>query len=291
MTGTPPLATAVASHARWNDAGNGVVECTEACDDGNVTPGDGCSPMCAIESDFCGNGVVEMGEDCDLGALNVDRPGIEVSQGSTIFIGGPIQRTTPANFFYAFVSASAHTGFEQSELSNVFLYRDLSTGVMSLFLVHGIDFDTSGVFQPDANVQMALSGFPPGTSVLIADDNATEFFAVGPTDYFGGWQFRSNTDGGVITDLEFPGDWTVVIRGSFTGALRQWRWVNDNNQFQTLDLAQPLTIRAYGSASVCRTNCTIPRCGDGILDGGEACDDGNTVDGDFCRADCSGVVR
>ena len=62
----------------------------------------------------------------------------------------------------------------------------------------------------------------------------------GPPDYFGGWQFRANTDGGVITDLmAFPGDWTVTVRVSATGAIDQWRWVNDNNMFQTLDLARP----------------------------------------------------
>jgi cysteine-rich repeat protein len=32
-----------------------------------------------------------------------------------------------------------------------------------------------------------------------------------------------------------------------------------------------------------------PRCGDGILDPGEVCDDGNTVAGDGCRADCLGI--
>jgi cysteine-rich repeat protein len=33
----------------------------------------------------------------------------------------------------------------------------------------------------------------------------------------------------------------------------------------------------------------VPACGDGILDGGEVCDDGNTVGGDGCAADCSSL--
>lgn len=33
------------------------------CDDGNVTPGDGCDENCVVET--CGNGVVQSGEDCD----------------------------------------------------------------------------------------------------------------------------------------------------------------------------------------------------------------------------------
>jgi cysteine-rich repeat protein len=36
----------------------------------------------------------------------------------------------------------------------------------------------------------------------------------------------------------------------------------------------------------CRTDCELPRCGDGTIDGGEACDDGNTSDCDGCSAEC-----
>ncbi|HUS29371.1 MAG TPA: DUF4215 domain-containing protein [Kofleriaceae bacterium] len=38
----------------------------------------------------------------------------------------------------------------------------------------------------------------------------------------------------------------------------------------------------------CRTNCKTGRCGDGVVDPGEWCDDGNTAPGDGCRADCTG---
>ena len=38
----------------------------------------------------------------------------------------------------------------------------------------------------------------------------------------------------------------------------------------------------------CRPNCKLATCGDGIVDPGEWCDDGNHVPGDGCRADCTG---
>jgi cysteine-rich repeat protein len=41
---------------------------------------------------------------------------------------------------------------------------------------------------------------------------------------------------------------------------------------------------------VCRLDCTLPRCGDAIIDTGEACDDGaalNRNEADRCRTDCS----
>lgn len=42
----------------------------------------------------------------------------------------------------------------------------------------------------------------------------------------------------------------------------------------------------------CEANCTDspvvgPKCGDGVVEEGEVCDDGNTADGDSCSADCT----
>src|SRR6266849_1857649 len=48
--------------------GNGVLEVTEQCDDGNTVSCDGCSSTCKIER--CGNRVVDCHEQCDDGALN-----------------------------------------------------------------------------------------------------------------------------------------------------------------------------------------------------------------------------
>src|SRR5262249_40959657 len=35
------------------------------------------------------------------------------------------------------------------------------------------------------------------------------------------------------------------------------------------------------------SNCTTPGCGNGVVDPGEACDDGNSVSGDGCEPDCT----
>ncbi len=37
----------------------------------------------------------------------------------------------------------------------------------------------------------------------------------------------------------------------------------------------------------CRTNCKNASCGDGVVDTGEVCDDGNTIDGDGCDSTCA----
>jgi len=76
--------------------GNGILEVSESCDDGNPDAGDGCSPVCLLEdfepctsdgecesrvcdntevpaicepADTCGNSIVEAGEGCDDGSI------------------------------------------------------------------------------------------------------------------------------------------------------------------------------------------------------------------------------
>lgn len=55
---TPPPAPSV--------CGNGDLEAGESCDDGNTSPGDGCSDTCAWEA-LCGDGTKDNGEVCDDG--------------------------------------------------------------------------------------------------------------------------------------------------------------------------------------------------------------------------------
>jgi len=84
--GTQPAATlAVTPGTRTfaaSTCGNGLIEAPEACDDGNLAGGDGCSATCTIESGYscsgqpsvcetgCGDGVLGDGEQCDDGNTN-----------------------------------------------------------------------------------------------------------------------------------------------------------------------------------------------------------------------------
>lgn len=59
--------------------GDGVIEGSEGCDDGNTSDGDGCSAECSVEpgwvctgepsdcAEVCGNGRIDAGEECDDG--------------------------------------------------------------------------------------------------------------------------------------------------------------------------------------------------------------------------------
>ena len=71
-----------ASETGVTSCGNGILEGTEACDDGNTTPSDGCTNDCKIEPGWsclepgvrcqpkCGDGLQTGGEACDDGNTN-----------------------------------------------------------------------------------------------------------------------------------------------------------------------------------------------------------------------------
>ncbi len=257
----------------------------EQCDDGNLSNGDGCSSTCQLP--VCGDGVKDPGEACDLGAMNADRPAFLLSwqmQSSPVL---PVASASDAAIFYAYFSASGHTGFEQVDTSLMFLHANTTTQALSLFVEHGIDFTTTGQSQAMSQVIMDLTGLPAAAVVALSDDTPAEFFKSSATSVHGDWSFQQNTDGGVVSGLPFPGAWTIGIQTTFTGAVTAWKYQNGGSAPAPVPLTgTTATLQAFDTPSPCRTSCTVPACGDGILDGGEVCDDGNVASGDGCAADC-----
>jgi cysteine-rich repeat protein len=260
----------------------------EECDDGNSADDDLCDRSC--RSPVCGDGKRAGTEQCDLGVSNGDRPAFLISQPSGTRIGtNPIVRSKSSKEFYDYRSASSHTGLEQVEESRIYLYVDAKTGRLSLVLTHGIDRDSTGSVQPTSRVDMDLEGLPPGFPIDLADDTSGEFFRSGASTAAGRWWFEHNSDGGVLGGLPFPGVWKITVAARFRSGIATWGWVRDDTKRIALVMSEPITIEAFDSSSACRRSCTIPKCGDKVLDGGEVCDDGNTVTGDGCAGDCKSL--
>lgn len=255
----------------------------EDCDDGNVIPGDGCSPACQLP--FCGDSVVEPGEACDLGAANADRPALEIEQQGAKVGVTPFDNPEDAAIFYNYFSASGHTGFEAASKSRMYFYRDTSTALLSLFMHHHID----AAFSPVIDVDFSFTGVPTSVLVSLADDTPSELFKQTATSIVGNWTFQNNTDGGVLSGFPLPGSWEVQLDAAFGPGITGWDFIDGGAAFVPLSLTRDLVLRAYPTPSACRLDCTVPACGDGVLDGGEVCDDGNTVGGDGCAADCGSL--
>lgn len=266
--------------------GNGVLEDDEACDDGNDVDHDACSNRCRERT--CGNGIVELGEECDLGADNEDRPAIELLHET--LDGGrrpvmPVDRPRDVVSFYDYTSESSHTGFEGQDVSALFLFRDSGREVLSLVNHHGIDEDRSGVTIDHGLVSMDFAGVPSVTRIAVADEGDELFFA-GDGEVRGRFEFWRNTDGGAIEGLPFPGEWRIDVTVSFLIGITTWRYVVADGSEVALDDDRVASLVAHATPSACRTDCMLPACGDGFVDGGEVCDDGNTRGGDGCEADC-----
>ena len=256
----------------------------EQCDDGNTVDDDGCGNDCKVP--VCGDGVREGSEQCDLGANNGNRPAFLISQPSgTRIPTNPMVKRQAATAFYNYFSASSHTGFEVLGESRIYLYVDGNTGRLSLILTHGID-DNTGQLQPQSQVQMEVAGLPAVVSIDLTDDTPQEFFRTSATSAAGRWNFDRNSDGAVLGNFPFPGSWRVTVTPHFQQGLTTWGWVRQDLVRIPLVMTEPITIESFPDSSLCRLDCTAPRCGDGILDGGEVCDDGNTIDGDGCSSNC-----
>jgi cysteine-rich repeat protein len=229
--------------------------------------------------------VLEPGESCDPGD-DPAPPALEIRHAGFRAEVLPVLGLASANQFYAYSSASSHTGFEALFASRLYLYRWNVEEALSLVMHHGIDEDSSGLVQPESAVTFDIEGLPP-TGVVALSDEPNEFFRTTPTAARAEWTFRRNGDGGVIGGLPFPGSWHLIVKGSFIASVNEWTYLSASEEgegIRTLSLSLTDAVEIVSSDHVgsCRADCTRPLCGDGRLDPGEVCDDGNDVAGDGC---------
>jgi len=232
----------------------------------------------------CGNGVVELGEACDAGEANGERvPALALEVDGEELVVAPIVTSEDAVSFYDYTSVSAHTGFEAPFTSLAFAHVARLSSELSIFSIHNIDRDSSGVATGQGFARQRYSGLPPGAFVALSDEQH-ELFLAGASEAEGDWQWQDNTDGGVIGGLPLPGDWRVdfEITSSSTTA---YSFIDAGGPID-LPFRQSAPLIARSAGPSCTRTCESIRCGDGVVDAGEVCDDGNTTDGDGCRGDC-----
>jgi cysteine-rich repeat protein len=229
----------------------------------------------------CGDGVLDRGEECDAGEGPYASPAIELRSNGIIIELPPVLGSPSAEEFYDYHDGSGHTGNENIAGTKLYFYRQYSERMLSLIVHHGIDFEATGFVQPNGAAVFSISELPDSSFVSVSDD-AGEVFKDTTTSVFAKWQFGQETDGCVIGGIPFPGRWHLFVQPSFLMGIDSFTALSGDGYRTGLALAETVELIASDEPGGCRRDCTLPRCGDGRLDPGELCDDGNDQFLDGC---------
>ncbi len=288
------LALTSAASVRAQVCGDGVRHQVEACDDGNVVDGDGCSSSCTLEPGFqcarpdgrltvcraivCGDGFRDLGEVCDDGNV-VDGDGC--SSSCAIETG-----------FYCF---GHRYQLDVCRPKNVCGdgFDDHGEGCDDGNVVDGDGCSSSCTLEPGffCNLhRLRLTVCTPivcGDAVRDSGENCDDGNAVDGD----GCSSSCTLEPGFFCMLPTRGlsvCWATICGD---GNIESGERCDDGNVVDgdgcsSLCELEPgfvcSGLPGSGQPSLCRAIV----CGDGIRESGENCDDGNVVDGDGCSSIC-----
>lgn len=284
--------------------GNGRKEGSEQCDDGNMVNGDGCSTTCTTQAITvgCGNGKIDPGEICDNGTNNVSflttQYGYCTTQcrpsGLSICGNGTIQGTEQCDDGNSIDTDACRNncmlptacgngkkeGQEQCDDGNRNDNDACTNACNNAKCLDGIVW---------ANVE----GCDDGNN--INSDACSNVCMPKPVCGNGFQDFGEQCDDGNRIDIDSckndctkPATTTVPPIPASCG-----NWVFDAGE--QCDMGGVRTPIPNNATLCCTAACRVESCGatpaascgNGVREGTEQCDDGNRVDTDVCRNNCT----
>lgn len=274
----------------WQFCGNGLVEGAEVCDDGNNIPGDGCNADCSAREVIgtCNNGILDPGEVCDTTAEPC---------GDGCYEGLRHCRTDCLGFTGCALGIQRAgnglvEGCEACDDSNTVSGDGCSEDGKTREVIGDCNngrLDSGEIC--DTGSALCHDGCYYGIQRCQA--NCAEYMACDTLDQRPG--------DGIVQGCEVCDDGNTVDGDGCSADGRTLEvLVNCNNGVldpgETCDtFALPCTDGCYEGLAHCRSDCRgyqdcafeIQGPGNGLIEGCEACDDGNTEDGDGCGSDGS----
>lgn len=187
----------------------------------------------------------------DSTAVPVIQPVIcncNISQGGVSYPISALQGTVPAASFYSYGvpnGACANTGLELGNALVLFLYENINTGLVSIFLIADIANDGSG-----GSMQFELSCLPASAYVVVQDDPGE--FGGTPPVIAGNWNWGACcTDGGVVENIGCNNSFNVDLLAA-SGV--------DSIVWLTGDIANPTQLLMSTGGEVITINCGGPVC-------------------------------
>ena len=266
--------------------GDGTVDDTEECDDGNNVDDDACSNQCAPPK--CGDGQIQGEEECDNGARNNDRVADACRSTCTLSRCGDGMVDTD--------EACDDGNVEDGDAClNTCVASSCGDGIVHLREFGGVeDCDDGNDDETDGCTSQCRAVYC-GDGVRQGED--------GSGDACGGDE-----------NIACPG-FQICVQGACDGWGEQCDDGDENNDEEP-NACRSNCLQPYcgdgvldqgeqcddgnlsdgdGCSSVCAGEPAV--CGDGVLHFSEECDDGNDFDNDSCLSDCriahcgDGVIR
>lgn len=235
----------------------------------------------------CGNGKVEEGEECDPGiveknitqcgeisALNVNWERnltfdkFDSSLGELVRVEKSLESEMTSNFYFEHLGASL--GYFDAKIKGKTVAYFYDSDNTSFYVLVYYSKGENNIPSFDGIIDFAG---PSGRTYLnINSSNSSSLTLYSPdienyTALFLGESFNVKIKASANTTINSTGNMAPV--------------------FSTKARAYACLTYYYNfSDKECRENCTIVRCGDGIKDIGEECDDGNLINGDGCDNNC-----
>ena len=258
------------------ECGNGMVETGEQCDDGNLVDGDGCDSQCFTEvtGPVCGDGLVEAPEECDDGNTT---PGdgcdancltevVAMCGDGIIQIG---EQCDPPD-------GTTCDAMCQVIAAVPFMCPAMPAGTVNCGDLIAVD-TTGGPMDPGAHCMGMLPADGP-EQVYMLTAAATEAMQItlnnltADVDLIISTGAMCNTEMCVGASANPNMDPEIAQFMVFAG---ETYWIVVDN-FAATSGSADLEINCPSSAT----------CGDGVIEFGEVCDDGNTMGGDGCSPGC-----
>lgn len=230
------------------NCGNGIVTVNEVCDDGNTQNGDGCSADC-LSTEVCGNGRLDpaAGEQCDDGNA-IDQDGCQR--------GCKLPRC--------------------------------GDGIVDAQLNEACDDGAANGEGPDTACRSNCQQRRCGDGVRDSDEVCDDGNVVGGDGCSGDCQSLETCGNGYV-DIVAGEACDDGNADNLDGCLNTCSVPTCGDGFVHTGNGEACDAGAANADTPdadCRTNCQPQRCGDGIRDTVEVCDDGNVMSSDGCSGDC-----